>query len=287
MGNAEDIFDEFLNGANQDRIGLKVRPWCMPNIQDFVSIATKKLKWEASYAAEKILPMLSRWVLIHAQSCRPEKPLIVPVHLPKKRVKRGCPCYQVQWKFVDQVEHFPVEFQTLEPLYLIEREFPALIPQPIAKPLKKPRKIRAKPNKPAADDVSSMFQQMNLKKKKKPVAEKEESDDISSMFQQMNLEKSKEMSPKEEEFDADLSGGSDDSDLSFIVEMICKRKNKNVDPVLTRICPVGNFSLNFSLGRLANCSENSAMTTPTKNGDCAVAEDDFATPLPLAERFHR
>lgn len=283
--NAEKIFDEFLNGANQDRIGMTIRPWRMPNIQEFVNLAVKKLKWEISYAVEKILPMLSRWVVIHASSSQ-ESPLIVPVGLLKKRIKRGCPCYQVEWKFVQELQDFPSQFQTLEPQFLIEREFTNLIPQPIPKPMRKSRKTKQrKPN------------------------QKEEVADILSMFQQMELKKPAIENDLEETL---LSDGSDDSDLSFIVHTICERKKKSKPTKTTRIanihqpagfhptttvatksCPIGNFSLNFSLSRLerSECflpiggnAPKELPSTPVKNPSDSV-DDSFSTPLPLAERF--
>lgn len=282
--NAEEIFDEFLNGANQDRIGMTIRPWRMPNIEEFVNLATKKLKWEIGYAVEKILPMLSRWVIIHTSKCR-EPPLIVPVGLLKKRIKRGCPSYEVQWKFVKELQDFPSEFQTLEPLFLIEREFPGLIPQPVPKPIKKLRKL-----------------------KQKKLNQKEEITDIQSMFQEMNLKQSTVANELEETV---LSDGSDDSDLSFIVHMICERKKgkptkttKTTDidqpadfpPMTTataKNCPVGNFSLNFSLGRFEHSEcflpvgediSKEIPSTPVKNSFESI-DDSFSTPLPLAERF--
>lgn len=83
----EKIFDEFKNEVHIQRNGGVIPPWQMPCIQKFLNIATKKLKWEPQYAAEKILPLLSRWIIIHGNR-QPQNQLpVTPLRILKKRVK--------------------------------------------------------------------------------------------------------------------------------------------------------------------------------------------------------
>ena len=83
----EKIVDEFKNEVHIQRNGAVIRPWQMPCIQTFLNIATRKLKWESHYAAEKILPILSRWIIIHGNSQPQNKFPVTPLRILKKRIK--------------------------------------------------------------------------------------------------------------------------------------------------------------------------------------------------------
>ena len=52
------IFDEFANQIHMEQKGSPIPQWKMPSVQDFVRLATSKLKWETAYAVEKVLPLL-------------------------------------------------------------------------------------------------------------------------------------------------------------------------------------------------------------------------------------
>ena len=312
----EKILTEFSNEIHLKKKSGSVPPWKMPSVKTFVSIATKKLKWEPQYAAEKVLPLLSRWIIIHGKSVHQGTDLpVVPLSVLKKRVKRGCPMYEVEWKFTKEAEHFPAVFQTLEPQFLLEREFPELVPIPIPKPIKGTRK---KNNPRPAKSV-----------KKKEV-------DLVTMFTKIALEpKTRTVSPVPSDISLlDLTGGTDDSDLSAIVNDICSRKTKVIskkrelrlpmksseDEILERQVeafseslldhseqenpnraserPLPNFSLNFSLGKflessvqhpfdsLRNDQVTDVCSTPIKSPQ-SEEQDSFSTPSPLVDRFSR
>lgn len=93
----EKIFDEFKNEVHIQRNGGVIPPWQMPCIQKFLNIATKKLKWEPQYAAEKILPLLSRWIIIHGNR-QPQNQLpVTPLRILKKRVKVALKDLCISW----------------------------------------------------------------------------------------------------------------------------------------------------------------------------------------------
>lgn len=84
------IFDEFRNEVHLKQRGSPIKSWRMPSVTKFLEIATKKLKWEANYAVEKVLPLLSRWIIIHSieNQCNYEELPMQPLRIVKKRVKR-------------------------------------------------------------------------------------------------------------------------------------------------------------------------------------------------------
>lgn len=320
----DEIFEEFKNEVHLQRKGGAILPWQMPCIKTFVQIATKKLKWEPRYATEKVLPLLSRWVIIHGNSEHEPQIPVTPLVVLKSRVKRGCPMYEIEWKFNKEIEHFPTVFQTLEPQFLIQRKYPYLIPQPIQKPLKATRaKNKNNPKK------------ANLNTKKSEL-------DMVAMFKNMTIEKEQSSHPSllSDSNILDLTGGTDDSDISVIIQDICSRKKKAINrghdcddkslsnqrtrgsvfksssaPLPTELIgnhaksfsdeyvsedPLPNFSLNFSLGKLLGNTNNSIYehelnegrsndicSTPLKSSDSRnkAEQDSFSTPSPLIDRF--
>lgn len=323
------IFLEFENDLHKQRKGSPIPSWKMPSIQAFIQISTKKLKWEPSYAAEKILPLLSRWIVIH-NSCpgiENENFPIVPSRILKKRVRRGCPMYEIEWQFKNEIENFPALFNTLEPQFLVEKAYGNLLLSSVPKPVEK-KKVRRK---------------AKSNEKKKPTVNKEL--DVITMFKKMTIEANRApkidvlaTNPSEESSLLDLTGGTDDSDLSAIIDVICSRKKKlprirvsNLERVQnsplnpseissetvelhsgpksminsngsTEQC-LPNFSLNFSLGKLmemSNCVEENVnrsgdnfqnnCSTPCKlssSHNSTRLDKSFSTPSPLAERFSR
>lgn len=305
----EAIFDEFTNDVHMQHKGSPIRSWQMPSVKLFVQLATKKLKWETSYAIEKVLPLLSRWIVIHGAGLDdlPATPLRVN---PKKRVKRGCPYYEVHWKLVHDIPECPAEFQTLEPQFLVEKELHSLLPLPVPKPLKKPG--RQKKNKVIPS--------------KKTSAPEAEPVDVMTMFQRMRLQPTATKSKPAcaETSLLELTAATDDeADISAIVDMICERKGKGhssttskeavscveesssnaLKPIENIAHPLPNFSLNFSLGNLDSTTGTSmllnepvsplleATSTPMKKLPINLLrgqeEDSFSTPPSLADRFTR
>ena len=194
---------------------------------------------------------------------------------------------------------FPLVFQTMEPQFLIEKEFRHLLPQPVPKPLKQPRgkKPKAAPAK---------------KQTKKPA-------DVVTMFEKMRIEAdvAKVCLPDRDVSVCDLSDATDDdADLSAIVDMICQRKNKPAtclaeleqktlpdDAKPETNAPLPNFSFDISVSHFMEASNLSGRLgdSPTDSTSTPVSvrrplpshlltreeQDSFATPPPLADRFSR
>lgn len=79
-------------------------------------------------AAMKILPVLARWFMTHcrrqptAAGASGDAP-IAPIRTLKKRIRRGCPVFEVEWRFRQSVEtfqHFPDVFTTHEPYGFVQ-----------------------------------------------------------------------------------------------------------------------------------------------------------------------
>ena len=234
---------------------------------------------------------------------------------------RGCPLYEVEWKLNQQMDPnlFPPVILSLEPQFLIEKDFRHLLPQVIEKPLKKPRG-----------------------KKKTKVVEKDQLD-LVKMLKKINLESNPELPPSPLAGESNssllsLTPGLDDSaEMSSIVSMICIKKHKsrrptkfsniqethpptdtaplkndsstNLQDVQAQIqsaskSPHLNFSLNFSLSKLLETSDASFQilptalppsqdltSTPLKPINRLLTDnefcDSFSTPPPLAARFSK
>lgn len=120
--------------------------------------------------------------------------------------------YEIEWKFRKEIENFPSHFNTLEPQFLIEKDFQYLIPTPIPKPLKSSKRKSARKKGKSLDDMKKL--------------------DVVDMFRNLNLETRKKLDSSTTLGDSslfDLSGGTDDSDLSAIVNHICNKKTKCAD----------------------------------------------------------
>ena len=116
------ILDEFFNGVSaQSETISSVAHWQMPDVRKFTELAVNKLKWNPKYAAEKILPVLTRWVVTYGRESEEKtgvKLPVVPLRTIKKRIRRGCPMFEVEWNFrqtFETVQDFPDTFISLEP----------------------------------------------------------------------------------------------------------------------------------------------------------------------------
>lgn len=314
-----DIFEEFQKEPPEEWKNLAISPWRMPQISKFVEITTRKLKWEVSYAVTKILPLVTRWVVIHGRNFldRGGELDLFPVRIIRKRVKRGCPMYEVEWKFKKETTGFPSEFVSLEPQFLIVQNHQDLLGPSLTKPLKT----------------------KNVRKKRKPKAGKRDegmrSNDIAEMLERMAITKQKEAPQATGSNESLLALESDaDSDLSDIVDLICNRRSKPLiaeqqavtiqsddtpfcKPKILSLLPGennksgnreesksvvdketgSNFSFDFTLSELLR-SKNSTMVeefketesvscSPTRDSkDFSGNSDLFCTPKPLAERLY-
>ena len=169
------IVDEFMHFVDTQKQRLEIRRWRMPDVERLVQMTVGKLKWEASYAAEKMLPILTRWITTY--STNEDDMHVIPLRTLKKRTKRGCPMYEVEWKWnkQDVGKHFQQVFQTLEPVFLLTKRFPHLIPCAPAKPLKRAKRQPKKEAAKAApvENIAKLLKNMNLKaghkKRKDPI----------------------------------------------------------------------------------------------------------------------
>lgn len=224
-----EIFKEFQKEPPEEWRSLTIPSWRMPSVSKFVEISTKKLKWELNYAVSKILPLLTRWVAIHGRQILDKGELdLFPCRVIKKRVKRGCPMYEVEWKFRKEMVGFPTEYVSLEPQFLIEQNHPDLIPQPPSKPVKT-KAVRRRKNAKAeecdagavrSNDIAEMLARMAISKAKAVTIEVPVSEEA--------LEYRLDESPQAFETDENLSilaSDDDVSDLSDIVELICNRRH--------------------------------------------------------------
>ena len=235
--------------------------------------------------------------------------------------------YEVEWKFNKETEHFPNLFHTLEPQFLIEKDFHHLVPQSVPKPIKTTKR-------------------KNVRKKSKSHNNKEKLD-VVDMLKKITLDASVELNSSALQADSsllDLSGGTDDSDMSAIINNICDRKKRSetdkyeIPNNIEKTChdqnssfsspsrktlvacdlsdnnndlikrfellrhderPLPNFSLNLSLEKFLETSshchqeidKNAKMfSTPLKrslDSKEQLEQDSFSTPSPLAERFSR
>lgn len=132
----EELLAEFLQ-TNQRLCPKAKFQWSKPNISQFLKIADVKLAWDSTYSLEKILPLLSRWHLIHQDfSLEPE--LILSA-----KTTKGVKGYVVKWK--------EFEVTTQEPQNLVEERFPRLVE--IYLESKKKGKKPAKKNKENEENV--------------------------------------------------------------------------------------------------------------------------------------
>ena len=81
----EKIIQEFVSDEEQKtKVSKNDFKLECPKVDNFITICEKKLTWTQEYAIEKLLPILSRW-----QVNTPDKPVIKPVHIVKKRIVHG------------------------------------------------------------------------------------------------------------------------------------------------------------------------------------------------------
>lgn len=69
-------------------------------------LVERKFGWNADYAIEKFLPLLSRWHLLHDE----RGDILKLDHIVKKRTLRSILSYEVKWKDFDQPTVEPVSY---------------------------------------------------------------------------------------------------------------------------------------------------------------------------------
>ncbi len=119
------------------------RRLAVPNVDNFVDLAVKKLAWTEEYAIEKILPVLSKWEVSSRSETEPKT--LTVIRIIKKKTVSGTPCYAVEWsKADDNVSNvLPSTFETVEPALYLNSYCPDLVEAFEAEKAKgKPKKKR-------------------------------------------------------------------------------------------------------------------------------------------------
>ena len=138
-------------------------PLALPDVKEFVPLATKKLAWTEEYALEKILPIVCRTQLTliaeHQLQDDSKKErfmdsndyLFDPVKLTKQRVAAGIPCYSVEWRRRESVKYdtlrsitIPEYYESCEPECLLVKSFPKLVEYFQSEKLMKQKKRKPK-----------------------------------------------------------------------------------------------------------------------------------------------
>ena len=135
----------------------------LPDVKEFVPLATKKLAWTEDYALEKILPIVCRTQLtliaehqLHDDSKKERFMdsngyLFDPVRLIKQRVAAGIPCYSVEWRRRKSVKYetskpitIPEYYESCEPECLLLKSFAKLVEDFQSEKLMKQKKRKPK-----------------------------------------------------------------------------------------------------------------------------------------------
>ena len=152
-------------------------PLTLPDVKEFVPLATKKLAWTEDYALDKILPIVCRTQLtlivehqLHEDSKKERFMdsngyLFDPVRLTKQRVAAGIPCYSVEWRRRESVKYetlksitIPEYYESCEPECLLVKSFPKLVEYFQSEKLMKQKK-----RKPKAVKVSKTAKEISQK----------------------------------------------------------------------------------------------------------------------------
>uniref|UniRef100_A0A1B0CN71 Putative flap endonuclease gen n=1 Tax=Lutzomyia longipalpis TaxID=7200 RepID=A0A1B0CN71_LUTLO len=173
----QEIIDEFLQSIETPReLNLS---WKSPNVVRFVRMMVKNLQWEELYAFQKILPLVTRWQLIHGYD-----EVVLPREIRKKRTLKGVSSFEVVWKegspffeglipdeqitafLTDNPSGIDSLWTTIEPAVLLEATHGNLVQEFLdSRPQKKKTRKKRKP-----EDSLSTFDAMkdelkNIEKK--------------------------------------------------------------------------------------------------------------------------
>ena len=156
------VLDEFLSVQEIPKIVHTSKP----DFDKCVDFLMKKCAWTDDYAAEKVLPFLTRWQTKAVLAGQSESPVIKPIKITKKRVKAGSDLYEVDWKsYAEDVVFLPNSFESTEPAALISSAYPDLVSEFLertAKPVKpvKPKAASRKKSQPVKSPAKLVLKKM-------------------------------------------------------------------------------------------------------------------------------
>ncbi|XP_015594834.1 flap endonuclease GEN isoform X2 [Cephus cinctus] len=171
----QELIDEFLVRKGPVPTALSLE-WKQPQIIEFVHFMERQLGWAPEYTVTKILPLATRWQLLHLPAIMLKQRLsvshyIVPVAIKKIRNIRCIASYEVLWKaetgnlkeLLEQVKadnndetNILEELITIEPQNMVQNCYPDLVKEfDDARNAKKKKKPVTSRRKKAATVLSS------------------------------------------------------------------------------------------------------------------------------------
>ncbi|CAH0549653.1 unnamed protein product [Brassicogethes aeneus] len=177
----EALITEYL--TKKDNVSKLDIKWKQPNLVKFVQFSLKFLGWEEIYSVEKILPILTRWQVMNADSLKSHehlKGVLVPDRIKKVRNPKGIPSYEIIWsdpheyfKYIipeSQLENQDLEkiWSSIEPQNLVQKAYPELV-EAFNQSKIKPKKITKRKPKVTVDELGEMLKNTSIEvKAKKP-----------------------------------------------------------------------------------------------------------------------
>ncbi|XP_036365911.1 uncharacterized protein LOC115220307 isoform X1 [Octopus sinensis] len=161
---SEQIIEEFL--VSKDVLPKNNLQWKSPNMKKFENFMAVNLEWPKDYAVQKVLPLLTRWIMLEIVGLVTTKTrglYLTPVKILKNRVCKGVQSVEVEWKISGSSEN--EAYVTVEDREMVGQCFPDLLEQ-FSQELKK--KTKTKP----ASRISSKT------KKSQPEANSAESQQV-------------------------------------------------------------------------------------------------------------
>ena len=236
------VLDEFLSLQEIPKIVHTNKP----DFDKCVDFLMKKCAWTDDYAAEKVLPFLTRWQTKAVLAGQCESPIIKPVKITKKRVKAGSDLYEVDWKsYAEEVVFLPNSFGSIEPASLISSAYPDLVSEFLertAKPVKVKVASRKKsqPVKSPAKLVSKKMPKISQKSKENDKVAKDKKPTKPNKFNDKEVKitgtKTEKESPvKEDSYENPMlrimNKNKKDSQIKSFEQSVLKVKSE-LDPIV-------------------------------------------------------
>ncbi|XP_014770736.2 flap endonuclease 1, partial [Octopus bimaculoides] len=163
---SEQIIEEFL--VSKDVLPKNDLQWKSPDMKKFENFVAVNLEWPKDYAVQKILPLLTRWIMLETVSLVTTKTrelYLTPVKILKNRVCKGVQSVEMEWKISGSDEN--EAYVTVEDREMVGQCFPDLLEQFSQKLNKKTKtkpasRISSKTKKTRAKENSALTQQVLL-----------------------------------------------------------------------------------------------------------------------------
>ncbi|GAB1605099.1 hypothetical protein Ahia01_000791700 [Argonauta hians] len=125
---SEQIIQEFL--VSKDVLPKKNLQWKSPNMKKFENFVVAKMDWEKGYAVQRVLPLVTRWIMLEKLGLVNTKPYglhLTPVKILKNRVCKGVASVEVEWNVSGSTD--PEPYVTVEDKEMVSQSFPDLMEQ--------------------------------------------------------------------------------------------------------------------------------------------------------------